>query len=157
MMISIPAFRKRPGLKSLFWLGIAISLLAPAASAQTYPISGVWIATDDLFPGSTKGACFTLKTIGIDALSFQPFPTLMIFSDNKRIEVSGNHHAERTIRSVPVVTNGRFRITETLGKRWPSLSNRTFLTLQIIDATTIEVTERNIITRFYKCSSSPLL
>jgi hypothetical protein len=75
-------------------LAIAISLLSSAASAQNYPISGVWVARDDRFPGSTAGACFVLKKFGIDAVSAQPFPTLMIFSERKRFEVRGNYLAE---------------------------------------------------------------
>ena len=85
----------RSGLINRVWLAIAISLLSCAASAQTYPVSGVWVARDDSFPGSTNGACFILKKIGIDAVSSQPFPSLMIFSDNKRFEVRGDFRAEK--------------------------------------------------------------
>jgi hypothetical protein len=148
----------RSGFISRVGLAIAISLFSFAASAQTYPVSGVWVANDDRFPNSTDGACFTLKKVGIDAVSSQPFPNLMIFSVNKRVEVRGDCRSEKTVRSVQTATDGRFRITESLGKRWPPLFKRPFFMLKIVDATTIEVTEGNISTRFSKCfSKSPLL
>jgi len=147
----------RSGFISRAWLTIAISLFSFAVSAQTYPVSGVWIARDDRFPGSTDGACFILKKVGIDAASSQPFPRLMIFSDNKRFVVRGDYRVERTVRSVQTTTDGRFRITEWPGKRWLTLFKRPFFTLKIVDAVTIEVSERNISTRFSKCSPSPSL
>jgi hypothetical protein len=151
-------FSIRSGFVNRVWLAIAISLFSCAASAATYPVSGVWLARDDRFPGSTNGACFILKKIGIDAVSSQPFPRLMIFSDNKRFEVRGDYHAERTVQSVQSATDGRFRITELLGKRWSLLFKRPFFTLKIVDASTIEVAEGNISTRFFQCSpNSPLL
>jgi hypothetical protein len=145
-------FWMRSGFINRLWLAMAISLFSCAASAATYPVSGVWVARDDSFPGSTNGACFILKKIGIDAVSSQPFPSLMIFSDNKRFEVRGDFHAERTIRSVKGATDGRFRITESLGKRWSLLFKRPFFTLKIVDPTTIEVAEGNISTRFFQCA-----
>jgi len=151
-------FRIRSGFTGRAWLAIAISLFSCAVSAETYPVSGVWVARDDRFPGSTNGACFILKKIGIDAVSSQPFPRLMIFSDNKRFEVRGDYRAERTVRSVQSATDGRFRITESLGKRWSLLFKRPFFMLKIVDATTIEVAEGNISTRFFQCPpNSPLL
>src|SRR5271169_5763150 len=151
-------FHMRSGFISRVWLAIAISLFSCAASAETYPVSGVWVAKDDRFAGSTEGACFILKKIGIDAVSSQPFPSLMIFSDNKRFEVRGDYRVERTVRSVQTATDGRFRITESPVKRWSLLFKRPFFTLKIVDATSIEVAEGNISTRFFQCSpNSPSL
>jgi len=82
-------FSHRSGFKNRIWLAVAISLFSSAASAQTYPVSGVWVATDDRFPGSTGGACLILKQFGVDAVLAQPFPRLMIFSKDKRFEVRG--------------------------------------------------------------------
>ena len=148
----------RSGFINRAWLAIAISLFSCAASAEIYPVSGVWVARDDSFPGSTNGACFILKKIGIDAVSSQPFPRLMIFSDNKRFEVRGDYRAERTVQSVQSATDGRFRITELFGKRWSLLFKRPFFTLKIVDASTIEVAEGKISTRFFQCSpNSPSL
>jgi hypothetical protein len=73
-------FSIRSCFKNRVWLGVAISVLSSAASAQTYPVSGVWVATDDRFPGSTGGVCLILKQFGVDAALAQPFPRLMIFS-----------------------------------------------------------------------------
>jgi hypothetical protein len=151
-------FSIRSGFTNRVWLAIAISLFSWAASAETYPVRGVWVAKDDHFPGSTNGACFILKKIGIDAVSSQPFPRLMIFSDNHRFVVRGDYRAERTVQSVQSATDGRFRITESLGKRWSLLFKRPFFTLKIVDASTIEVAEGKISTRFFQCSpNSPSL
>ena len=77
--LSVFKFSIRSGFKNRVWLGVAIVLFSSAASAETYPVSGVWVATDDRFPGSTGGACLVLKQFGIDAVIAQPFPRLMIF------------------------------------------------------------------------------
>jgi len=145
-------FGTRSGSINRLRLAIAISLFSHAASTQTYPVSGVWVAKDDSFPGSTNGACFILKKIGIDAASSQPFPSLMIFSENKRFEVRRDFRAEATVRSVQSATDGRFRITESSGKRWSLLFKRPSFTLKIVDPTTIEVASGNISTRFFQCS-----
>ena len=145
-------FWMRSGFINRVWLALAISLFSWAASTQTYPVSGVWVARDDSFPGSTNGACFILKKIGIDAVSSQPFPRLMIFSDNKRFDVRGDFRAERTVRSVESATDSRFRITESPSKRWSLLFKRPFFTLKFVDATTIEVAEGKISTQFFQCS-----
>jgi hypothetical protein len=118
----------------------------------------VWVAKDDRFPGSTAGACLLLKEFGVDAVLTQPFPRVMIFSGNKRFEMRGDFHAERTVRSVKGATNGGYQITESFRGRWLPFSKRPFFTLKIVDATTIEVTEGNISTRLSKCASkSPSL
>jgi hypothetical protein len=48
-MINVTNFKFsiRSGFKNQVWLGVAIFLISSAASAQTYPVSGVWVATDD--------------------------------------------------------------------------------------------------------------
>jgi hypothetical protein len=147
-------FRMRSGFISRLWLALAISLFSYAVSAETYPVSGVWVAKDDRFAGSTAGACLLLKEFGIDAALTQPFPSIMIFSGDKRFEVRGDFHAERTIKSVKGAIDGGFQITETLGKRWLPFSKRPFFTLKIVDAATIEITEGNVSTRLSKCASN---
>ena len=151
-MIHVPSLivSMRSGFINRLWLAIAISLFSFAASAQTYPISGVWVATDNRFPGSTAGACLLLKDFGVDAVLAQPFPTLMIFSEDKRFEVRGEYLAERKIKSIKGAIDGGFQITE----RWRPFSKRQVLTLKVFDPTTIEVTEGKVSTRFSKCSSS---
>jgi hypothetical protein len=136
------------------WLAIGISLFSCAASAETYPISGVWVAKNDRFLGSTAEACLLLKEYGVDAPSTQPFPRVMIFSGDQRFEMRGNFYAKSTIRSVEGVTGGGYKITETLDKRWFRFSKKPVFNLNIVDATTIEVIEGIIRTRLSKCSSN---
>jgi len=134
---------------------IVCSLSSFAACAQTYPVSGVWVAMDHQFPQSRAGACSTLKTIGVDALFGGSFPTVMIFSDGQRFVVRGGRPAELAIRSVNSVKDGGFRITESLGKHgsWlPWFKNRQFQ-LKIVDPMLIEIAEGPVSTRFFKCSS----
>jgi hypothetical protein len=146
-------FRMRSGLINRVWLAVAISLFSWGASAETYPVSGVWVAKDDRFPGSTAGACLLLKDFGVDAVLTQHFPRLIIFSEDKRFEVvRGDFRAERTIRSVKSATDGSLQITESQGKRWLPFSKRSF-TLKVVGPTTIEMTEGGISDRFFKCSA----
>ena len=154
-MINVSDFKFsiRSGFRKRVWLGIAIVLFSSAASAQTYPVSGVWVATDDRFPGSTGGACLILKQFGVDAVIAQPFPRLMIFSKDKRYEVRGDYLAERTIRSVKGATDGGFQITESFANRRRLFSKREFFKLKVVGPTTIEITEGKARTRFFKCSS----
>ncbi|MFY9958214.1 hypothetical protein [Bradyrhizobium sp.] len=105
-------------------------------------------------PGLPRHSHFVVFLCGFG----RDLPRLMIFSDNRRFEVRGNYPAERTVQSVQSATDGRFRITESLGKRWSPLFKRPFFTLKIVDASTIEVAEGNISTRFFQCSpNSPSL
>jgi hypothetical protein len=141
------------GCKKLFWAGVTLSFLSCAAWAQTYPVSGVWVARDDHFPGSPAGACSILKKLGIDAALEQPFPNLMIFSKNQRFEIRGDHLAEQSIRSVKSAKDGGFQITESLGKRSLLFTKKRSFTLNVIDPTTIQITEGTVSSRFFKCSA----
>jgi hypothetical protein len=136
------------------WASLAVSLFSCAAWAQTYPVSGVWVARDDRFPGSTAGACLILKKFGLKGVLAQPFPNLMIVSKDRRFEVRGNHLAERHIRSVKSATDGGFQITESLGKRSLFFSKKQFFTLKVINPTTIEITEAKASVQLFKCSSN---
>ena len=146
----------RPYLRAAIQTSVLIvgSLSCFAASAQTYPISGVWVAMDQRFPVSKTGACLTLKTLGVDALFDGPFPTVMIFSVGERFVVRGGRSVELAIRSVKSAKDGSFHITESLGKfgGWlPWFKNRA-LHLKVLDPMVIEVTEGPFSTRFFKCS-----
>jgi hypothetical protein len=99
--------RLRDGVRLLFF--VVGSLFSFAASAQTYPVSGVWIAREYPFFQFTAGACLALKKIGVDALFEGSFPTVMIFSNGQRFVVQGGRAAERTIRSVKNLANGGLR------------------------------------------------
>src|SRR4051812_246564 len=143
----------RAGMRtSVFTVG---SLFSIAASAQTYPVSGVWVAMDDHFPESKRGACLTLKRLGVDALFDRSFPTVMIFSDGQRVVVRGGRPAERAIRSVKRTPDGGFRVQESAGKhgRWLPWLKDQWLHLKVIDPMIIEITEQAISTRFFKCAS----
>ena len=149
--------RSQPYLRAAIRTSVLIvgSLSCFAASAQTYPISGVWVAMDQRFPVSKTGACFTLKRLGADVLFDGPFPTVMIFSVGERFVVRGGRSAELAIRSVKSAKDGSFHITEALGKSggWlPWFKNRA-LHLKVLDPMVIEVTEGPVSTRFFKCSS----
>ena len=78
-------FSIRSVFKRRVWLGVAIVLFSSAASAQTYPVSGVWVATDDRFPGSTGGACLILKQFGVDARLSSALPTVNDFFQGQAI------------------------------------------------------------------------
>jgi hypothetical protein len=154
-MVHIADFklRKRSGCISRVWLSIGLSLFSCAASAQTYPISGVWIAEDNYLPGSTSGACSLLKKFGVDAPLTQSFPEVMIFSGEKRFEMRGDFYSEATLRSVKAKPGGVFQIIERREK--PGLFHgKARLTITVVDAITIDLTERNASTRLYKCSSN---
>lgn len=130
-------------------------LFSFSASAQTYPVSGVWVATNSgHFPGTIMGACFALKTFGLDAVLHQPFPELMIFSGSTRFEVREVHKVEAVIRSVRNFLGGTFKITESLGRRgkWLPWSDRNSYSLKIIEPAVIDITEGKEITRLVKCA-----
>ena len=150
--------RLRGGMRILFF--VVGSLFSFAASAQTYPVSGVWIAKDYHLRQFTAGECFALKTFGVDALFDRSFPTVMIFSNGQRFVVQGGRAAERAIKSVKSLADGSFLIAESLGKHgsWlPWVKNQSFH-LKIVDPMIIEITEGPTRTRLFKCSSggSPL-
>jgi len=54
------------GLSSQVWLGVAIVLFSSAASAETYPVSGVWSQQNFAFRLYWRGVS-NLKQFGIDA------------------------------------------------------------------------------------------
>jgi hypothetical protein len=149
--ISQPAREHWPGGRELCKPRPVVIFLA--ASAQTYPVSGVWVERDDHFPGSTAGACLILKKLGVDAALAQPFPTLMIFSKSQRFAMRGDHLAETSIKSVKTATDGSFQISESLGKRSLPFAKKHSFILNVIDPTTISITEGPISSKFFKCSS----
>jgi hypothetical protein len=131
------------------------SLFSFAASAETYPVSGVWIARDYHFLQFGVGACLALKRLGVDALFEGFFPPVMIFSGAQRFAVRRGRAEERAITSVKSLRDGGFLIVESLGKdgSWlPWFKNQSFY-LKIIDPLIIEITEGPTSTRFFKCSS----
>jgi hypothetical protein len=145
-------------------ISIAISCLSPpAALAQDYPVSGVWVATDDRTPGSNGGACFTLKVLGIESIFEGALPTILIFSDGRRIELRAGHHYQQSIRSVKSLADGGFRIEELPSKRsrwFPWSKGRSYsysYSLRTVDPVTIEIDDGKRATRFVKCSAKSSL
>ena len=126
-----------------------------AVRAQDYPISGVWIAADDRTPGSKGGACFTLKLLGIASILDGSLPTVLIFSDGKRVEARAGYHSEEAIKSIKSLADDIFRIAEAPSKRsrWFPWSRKQSHSLRIVDPTTIEFGDGKTATRFVKCSS----
>jgi hypothetical protein len=144
-------------------ISIALSCLSPpAALAQGYPVSGVWVATDDRTPGSNGGACFTLKVLGIESVFDGTLPTILIFSDGRRIELRAGHHYQQSIRSVKSLADGGFRIEELPSKRsrwfpWSKGSYSYSYSLRTVDPLTIEIDDGKRSTRFVKCSAKSSL
>jgi hypothetical protein len=143
-------------------ISIAMSCLwPPAALAQGYPVSGIWVATDNRTPGSEGGACFALKMLGVDSLLDGTLPTVLIFSDGRRIELRAGHHYQQSIRSVKSLTDGGFRIEELPSKRsrwFPWSTSRSYsYSLRTIDPMTIEIDDGKNATRFVKCSAKSSL
>lgn len=143
-------------------ISIAISCLSPPAGlAQNYPVSGVWVAPDDRTPGSNGGACFTLKVLGIESISDGTLPTILIFSDGRRIELRAGHHYQKSIRSVKSLSDGGFHIEELPSKRsrwFPWSRGRSYsYSLKTVDPVTIEIEDGKRATRFVKCSAKSSL
>jgi hypothetical protein len=141
-------------------ISIAICCLsASAVLAQEYPVSGVWVAVDDRTPGSAGGACFTLKLLGIDSVMAGSLPTVLIFSDGKRIEARAGYHSEQSIKSIRGMTDDAVRFTELPSKRsrWFPWSRKQPHSLKILDPITIEFGNGATTTRFVKCSSKSSL
>jgi hypothetical protein len=137
---------------------ISIAICCFSAStvlAQEYPVRGVWVAADDRTPGSAGGACLTLKLLGIDSIIDGSLPTVLIFSDGKRIEVRAGYQAEESIKSIRGTADSAFRFAELPSKRsrWFPWSRKQYHFLKILDPITIEFGERATTIRFVKCSS----
>ena len=130
-----------------------VSISLPAA-AQVYPVNGVFSAIDPKYPADRNEACMALKTFGVEAVSKQAIPGLIIFSKNKRYEVKRNVQTEKTIKSIKE-TNGGFRITEWLTNARRLLGFRKKMTyfLKVLDPITIEIWDGTTVTRYAKCES----
>ena len=129
---------------------IGLILLSFPATAQNYPISGVWVAIDPQFPTSIKETCIAVKTFGVEAVSKKSIAELVIFAKEKRFDVKGDVHTETTIKSIKAV-DGSYRITEAFSKdaRWLRFKRKTSYFLNVIDPQTIEI--RDATGDFGKC------
>jgi hypothetical protein len=134
-------------------------LSASAVLAQEYPVSGVWVAVDDRTAGAAGGACFTLKLLGINSIMAGSLPTVLIFSDGKRIEVRAGYLSEQSIQSIRGMTHDAFRFAELPSKRsrWFPWFRKQSHSLKMLDPVTIEFGNGATTTRFVKCSSKSSL
>jgi hypothetical protein len=133
----------------LFCCSILFSL--PAA-AQSYPISGVWVAIDPQFSKTISEMCIALKTFGTEAVANNLIPEITIFDQNKRFDVRADATGETIIKSIKAVDGG-FRITETFSKgtNWLGFKRKISYFLIVIDPQTIEIRDARTFTRYTKC------
>jgi hypothetical protein len=76
-----------------------VSMSFPAA-AQVYPVNGVFSAIDPKYPADRNEACMALKTFGVEAVSNEAIPELIIFSKDKRYDVKRDVQTEEKIKSI---------------------------------------------------------
>jgi hypothetical protein len=86
-------------MSSLVLLTGLASISFPAA-AQFYPVNGVFSAIDPKYPAYRNEACMALKTFGVEAVSKQAIPGLVIFSKDKRYDAYRDVQTEETIKSI---------------------------------------------------------
>ena len=136
-----------------FVLLSALIVLSFPAAAQVYPVQGVFSAIDLNYP-DRNGACMALKTFGVDAVSKQGIPELIIFANQKRYHVKGDSHTEEKIKSIKK-TNGGFRITELMadGPRLLGFRRKMTYFLRVVDPMTIEIWDGTTVTQYAKCES----
>ena len=129
----------------------ALIFVPSAAAAQVYPVNGVFSAIDAEYP-DRNGACMALKAFGIEAVSKQAVPELIIFSNDRRHAVKGETQSERKIKSVKKA-NGGFRITELVSGSPRRLGWRKKITyfLRVLDPMTIEIWNGKNLTQYAKC------
>jgi len=145
--------RRRLGAMAAFVLLSALIVLSFPAAAQVYPVKGVFSAIDLNYP-DRNGACMALKTFGVDAISKQGIPELIIFANEKRYHVKGDSHTEEKIKSIKK-TNGGFRITELMadGPRLLGFRRKMTYFLKVVDPMTIEIWDGTTVTQYAKCES----
>jgi len=125
-----------------------------SAAAQVYPVNGVFSAIDPQYPAYRNEACLALKTFGVEAVSKQAIPGLIIFSKDKRYDAYRDVQTEETIKSVKE-TNVGFRITESLtnARRLLGFRRKRTYFLKVLDPITIEIWDGTAVTRYAKCGS----
>src|SRR3954469_343893 len=142
----------RPGAMASLVTIAALIVVPSGAAAQVYPVNGVFSALDAEYP-DRNGACMALKAFGIEAVSKQAVPELIIFSNDKRHAVKGETQTERKIKSVKKA-NGGFRVTELVSGSPRLLGWRKKITyfLRILDPLTIEIWDGKNLTQYAKCA-----
>lgn len=154
--VSNHEFSRSSRLRVMPWLVLLTGLVSISfpAAAQVYPVNGIFSAIDPKYPADKNDACMALKTFGVEAVSNEAIPELIIFSKDKRYDVKRDAQTEEKIKSIKE-TNGGFRITESLAKTRRLLGFRRKMTyfLKILDPITIEIRDGTAVTRYAKCES----
>lgn len=134
-----------------FGILACLLLSAVSATADVYPVSGVWIAPNPTFPVSTNESCFAIKLFGVEAVSRKSVSEMIIFANDKRYDVKAGVQIESTAQTVKAAEGG-FWITDLLNVRrrfW--FRQKASYFLAIIDPVTIEIRDNSRRTRFVKC------
>src|SRR5690349_11969123 len=76
------------------------------AEAVTYPVAGVWAAPNPEFPISSDEACFTVKTVGVNAVARRSVGQIIIFNGDKRYSLKANVQTSHTLHSFKAGDNG---------------------------------------------------
>jgi hypothetical protein len=88
---------------------VCLFLISFPAAADVYPVNGVWAAPNPEFPVAIDETCFTINTFGVEAVSRRSIAEMIIFTNDKRYDVKGQH-ANRKQRSVG--EGGRRRVLD---------------------------------------------
>jgi hypothetical protein len=136
----------------LYCLFVGALLLSFSASADEYPINGVWVTLGREFPAAEYEICFAVKTFGVEAVVHKSVSEIMIFSKDRRYDLKGATQIQATIKSVKPAGQG-YRITETLNKRhrWLGFTRIITYFLTVIDSRKIEIRNNLSVIRYAKC------
>jgi hypothetical protein len=121
------------------------------AEAVSYPVNGVWAAPNPDFPISRDEACFTVKTVGVNAVTRRSVAQIIVFNGDKRYTASANNQPSYTLHSLRAAENG-YWITElsTERRRFWFRTKVTYF-LAIVDSGILEIRENSRRTRYVKC------
>lgn len=133
-------------------LFVGALLLSFPASADEYPINGVWVALGREFPAAEYEICFAVRTFGVEAVVHKSVSEIMIFSKDRRYDIKGGTQIQAIIKSVQPANHG-YRITETLNgrRRWLGFARRITYFLAVIDSRKIEIRNELSVIRYAKC------
>lgn len=148
-MITIPS--RFSGAK-FYCLFVGALLFSFQASADEYPINGVWVALGREFPTAEYEICFAVRTFGVEAVVHKSVSEIMIFAKDRRYDLKGGTQIQATVSSVQPANQG-YRITETLNerRRWLGFAKRITYFLAIIDSRKIEIRNKSSVIRYAKC------
>jgi hypothetical protein len=135
----------------LLRVSVCLLLTSLPATADVYPVNGVWAAPNANFPVAADESCFAIKLFGVEAIWRKSVSEMMIFTNDKRYDVKGDVQIESTVHTVKAADGG-FWITEVPNVRnsfW--FRQKATYFLAIINPGTIEIRDSSRLTRFVKC------